>query len=82
MRRFIVLFVGAALCASAVAGSKGSKGSTVYVAPHVTKSGTYVQGTLRTAPNATRVDNYSTKGNMNPYSGRSGTKSPYKKTWP
>lgn len=82
MRRLIILLASATLCVSAIAGSKGSKGSPVYVAPHVTKSGTYVRGSLRTAPNATRADNYSTKGNINPYSGTRGTKSPYKKTRP
>ena len=49
----------------------------VHVKPHVTKDGTYVQGHTRTAPNSTKLDNYSTQGNVNPYSGQTGTVNPY-----
>lgn len=49
----------------------------VYVKPHVTKDGTYVQGYERTAPNSTKMDNYSTQGNSNPYTGQAGTVNPY-----
>ena len=37
-------------------------------------SGTYVQPYYRTNPNRVRYDNYSYKGNYNPYSGRYGTR--------
>lgn len=40
------------------------------------KDGTYVQPHYRSAPNNTRNDNYSTKGNENPYTGRKGTVDP------
>lgn len=46
----------------------------VYVHPHVTKDGTYVPGYERTKPNSTVDDNYSTRGNVNPYTGTEGTK--------
>ena len=42
------------------------------------KNGTYVQPSYRTAPNKTKLDNYSTKGNYNPYTGKKGYVSPYK----
>lgn len=77
MRSFIVLLSVVALATSASVDAK-PKGSPVYVAPHVTKTGTYVKGSMRTSPNTTRVDNYSTKGNVNPYTGEAGTKSPYR----
>jgi len=35
---------------------------------------TYVMPSYRTSPNKTKLDNYSTKGNYNPYSGKIGTK--------
>ncbi len=35
---------------------------------------TYVQSFYKSTPNSTNHDNYSTKGNLNPYTGRSGTK--------
>lgn len=40
------------------------------------KNGTYVEPHYRTAPNNTNLDNYSTKGNTNPYTGKEGTKYP------
>lgn len=38
--------------------------------------GTYVMPSYRTSPNHTKIDNYGTQGNYNPYTGKSGTK-PY-----
>jgi hypothetical protein len=38
------------------------------------KDGTYVQGYRATDPNNTTHDNYSTVGNVNPYTGKAGTK--------
>lgn len=40
-------------------------------------TGTYVQSYYRSNPNSTRYDNYSTRGNYNPYTGKSGTINPY-----
>lgn len=45
---------------------------------YVTKNGTYVAPSYATNPNSTRVDNYSSQGNVNPYSGRVGTVDPYR----
>ena len=36
--------------------------------------GTYVQPHYRSSPNSTPLDNWSTEGNTNPYTGREGTK--------
>ncbi len=41
-------------------------------------NGTYVQSYYRTSPNYTKLDNYSTRGNYNPYTGKKGYVSPYK----
>ena len=41
-------------------------------------TGRYVMPSYRTSPNKTKIDNYSTKGNYNPYSGKKGTK---KQSW-
>lgn len=49
-----------------------SSGGSHYVAPHVTKNGTYVQGHYRSNPNGSSGDNWSTKGNVNPYTGEPG----------
>ena len=50
---------------------------SVYVEGHWRDNGTtYVQPHYRTSPNSTTLDNWSTKGNTNPYTGKAGTKSP------
>jgi len=41
------------------------------------RTGSYVQPHARTSPNRTKIDNWSTKGNVNPYTGKKG----YKKPW-
>lgn len=47
----------------------------VSVRGYYRSNGTYVQPHQRTAPNYTRNDNYSTVGNVNPYTGKAGTQS-------
>jgi hypothetical protein len=41
---------------------------------HTTKDGKYVAPSHATNPNGTKTDNYSQKGNVNPYTGKEGTK--------
>lgn len=48
-----------------------------YVSPYVRKDGTYVEGHWRSPPNSTTLDNYSTKGNTNPYTGERGYQEPF-----
>jgi hypothetical protein len=68
------------LTAAAIAAPAFSKsGTPVRVKAHVTKSGTYVAPSKRTAPDKSRNNNWSTKGNTNPYTGKDGTKDPAKK---
>ena len=59
---------------SARASGTGSNGASHGVRGHVRKDGHYVSGHRATNPNKTRRDNYSTKGNTNPYTGKPGTK--------
>lgn len=63
--------------AFAILALAGAASAQTYVAPHVRSNGTYVQGHIRSAPNSTLSDNYSTSGNVNPHTGQSGTLSPY-----
>lgn len=56
--------------------STASSSSDVWVDGYTRSDGTYVQGHHRTAPNGTTADNYSTRGNVNPYTGERGTKRP------
>ena len=63
--------------AIALVALSASAWAQTYVSPHVRKDGTYVDGHMRSAPNDTKMDNYSTKGNTNPYTGQAGTTDPY-----
>lgn len=43
---------------------------------YVKKDGAYVAPHQRSSPNATKMDNYSSKGSTNPYTGKEGTVHP------
>ena len=68
MKRFALL--GLVLVASAAMAQVNVNG-------YYRADGTYVAPYTRTAPNNSRMDNYSTRGNVNPYTGRAGTENPY-----
>jgi hypothetical protein len=55
----------------------GSNPSSHYVQPYTTSNGTSVQGHYQTNPNGTQMDNYGTRGNVNPYTGQVGTRTPH-----
>lgn len=48
----------------------------VHVKGYWRKNGTYVAPHYRSSPNGNPYDNYSTRGNYNPYTGKRGTESP------
>lgn len=62
---------------SAPKAYKAPTGSSSLHSGYVTKSGTYVAPHYQTAPNATKTDNWSSKPNVNPITGTTGTKDPY-----
>jgi len=45
-----------------------------YVQPYTRRDGTNVRGHYQTNANRTKCDNYSTLGNVNPHTGKAGTK--------
>lgn len=47
-----------------------------YIKP---STGRYVAPHYKTTPNKTKLDNFSTKGNRNPFTGKKGTVNPYKR---
>jgi hypothetical protein len=66
------------LMAAMIAGGFATVATAqVQVRGYVRKDGTYVAPHVRSAPNNTTLDNYSTKGNVNPYNGRQGTVDAY-----
>ena len=65
MRKILVIAIALALiCSNAWAG---------YVRGYTKSNGTYVQGYNRSNANSTVRDNYSYKGNTNPYTGSTGS---------
>ncbi|MEI8396673.1 MAG: hypothetical protein WCF85_18220 [Rhodospirillaceae bacterium] len=48
------------------------------VGGYTRQNGTYVEPHMQTNPNNSALDNWSTKGNSNPYTGQPGTHNPYR----
>jgi hypothetical protein len=67
--KYLVLAVGV-LLATVPAYASGSH----YVRGYITKNGTHVSPHWQTNPNGTTLDNWSHKGNYNPYTGKPGWK--------
>jgi hypothetical protein len=55
-------------------GFTSSSEALTRVKGYTKKNGTYVMPSYRTSPNKIKFDNFSTKGNYNPYSGKKGYK--------
>lgn len=66
----------AVLAAALAALGASSAAADTSVRGYTKKDGTYVQPHRRSDPDRSRYNNYSTKGNVNPYTGKKGTKSP------
>ena len=69
MKRLIAAFLALTIMASGIAYPGG-----VYVRGYFRKNGTYVAPHYRSAPDGNFYNNWSTKGNVNPYIGEPGTK--------
>lgn len=54
----------------------GSNPSGHFVQPHIRNDGSLNSGGFRSNPNNTQFDNFGSRGNVNPYSGSVGTRSP------
>ena len=57
----------------------GSVSAATRVGGYFRSNGRYVNSYYKSSPNSTRLDNYSTKGNYNPYTGKKGHTNPYKR---
>ena len=71
MKKFLFLLMAAFLFIS-FTGTAFCR--DVYVHGYTRRDGTYGQPHYRTSPDSTRNNNYSTYGNVNPYTGQYGTK--------
>jgi hypothetical protein len=73
MEGTVRILLAAVIASSCFAGTADAAG----VRGHVTRKGTYVQPHARTNPDRSKANNYSSKGNVNPYTGKKGTVDPY-----
>jgi hypothetical protein len=64
------------VCIALLVAMPFSADAQVSVKGYYRSNGTYVQPHVRSAPNNTTADNWSTKGNINPYTGEKGTTNP------
>ncbi|SDQ24426.1 hypothetical protein SAMN05216569_0265 [Pseudoxanthomonas sp. CF125] len=62
--------------AAAVLAAVTDVAAQVHVKGYTRKDGTYVAPHVRSSPNSTTSDNYSTRGNYNPYTGKKGSINP------
>jgi hypothetical protein len=76
MKRLILATAVVLIASGAYARGGGGHGGSHFTSGYVRSNGTYVHPSGATNPNRTQFDNYSTKGNVNPYSGVVGTKIP------
>ena len=71
------IFIALGLIATpALAKRTESGGGSYSVKGHVKRDGTYVQPHHATNPNNTQRDNWTSKPNVNPYTGNQGKKEP------
>ena len=71
MRKVLIALLAVAIAAPAIA--------QVRVKGYVRSDGTYVAPHVRSAPDRSVLNNYSTVPNVNPYTGKPGTKDPLKR---
>ena len=58
------------------AGHANRSHSSVAVHGYTKRNGTYVAPHYRSAPDHSKANNWSSRGNVNPYTGKAGTKAP------
>ena len=82
MKRPLIIIARLATAACTPAFARGgshsyssySSSGSHHVSGYTNSHGHYVQSYRATNPNHTKSDNWSTKGNYNPYTGKAGTK--------
>ncbi|MDO9533282.1 MAG: hypothetical protein Q7O12_14305 [Deltaproteobacteria bacterium] len=82
MKKNLVLILAFLLILAWAMPIMAQYGRDTTVQGYTRKDGTYVQPHHRTAPDNSRFNNYSTQGNVNPYTGQMGTVNPYTQPQP
>lgn len=71
-----IFFILTAIVTPFISLAQRKSNSDVHVKGYYRDNGTYVAPYYRTVPNSTNIDNFSTIGNINPYTGKNGTIQP------
>jgi hypothetical protein len=71
-----LVLTSAAASAQGYGYGTGSNSSNHAVSGYTRSNGTYVPPSHATNPNSTQSDNYGARGNANPYTGQTGTRTP------
>ena len=74
MKKLINLSILAIFVLGLFAFNVNTVNAVTRVNGYTTKRGTYVAPSYRSSPNKVKYDNYSSKGNYNPYTGKKGYK--------
>ena len=74
MSKLFISIAGAILIAFTALPAQEAEAGDVYVRGHYRSNGSYVQPHYRSSPDSYKGNNYSAKGNVNPYTGRRGSK--------
>jgi hypothetical protein len=69
--------IAIAVCAVLIGASGALAQSQTQVRGHIRQDGAYVAPHVRTAPDSTRTNNWSSQPNINPYTGQAGRIDPY-----
>lgn len=79
--QFLLLIAGLALVLGFMGFAGSAEAASRVRGYYKPRTGSYVMPHYRTSPNSSRFDNWSTRGNYNPYTGSKGYTSPYKYRW-
>jgi len=77
MKKNLVLILAVFLILAWTLPVMAQYGRDTTVQGHMRRDGTYVQPYHRSAPDHNQFNNYSTQGNINPYTGQMGAVNPY-----
>lgn len=76
--KFLSVIAGMAIVLGLAGFISSAEAATRVRGYYKPSTGRYITPHYRSSPNSNRFDNYSTKGNYNPYTGKKGTVSPFR----
>ncbi len=78
VKKIVLSFIALLLVFSFSLATASNAEAIQKVKGYTTKKGTYVAPHYKQSPNKSKFDNFSTKGNINPFTGKKGSVNPFK----